>query len=285
MSHPLDDARLKIAWAKENLDAVNAEIGPYIESRPYEFQTEQAGEVLTAKEAIINVQPPVSLRRHVSACLSNLRPILDYIAWQLGTRSPARPLTESDEKRIQFPIVADPAKFQDSVKHLKGVCGVPAAAINEIERVQPYNAGFEPIGTLSQLVNEDKHRLPVLTVAYADTTSIEVSVSGAPLKQLVMHPPGSKAILSSFNSTGMIVRRLTPEDLANPDRVDLISELMAQEAQRQTTATQPTAVKVDGKVTVFVALQKAPPLVPVERTLEQIINCLDGVITRFEAHF
>jgi hypothetical protein len=49
---------------------------------------------------------------------------------------------------------------------------------------------------------------------------------------------------------------------------------------------QPRSVKVDGQVTVFVALQNvAMPFAPVDRTLEQVVKCVADIVPRFEKFF
>src|SRR5437879_3465349 len=79
VTHPLDDARLKVDRAREHLTEIRAEIARYLDTRPYEFPTERDGDVLTAKPAIIKQEPPHRLRSVIGDVLGNLRPILDYI--------------------------------------------------------------------------------------------------------------------------------------------------------------------------------------------------------------
>jgi hypothetical protein len=85
----------------------------------------------------------------------------------------------------------------------------------------------------------------------------------------------------------MEVRRLTPEDAAVGHFVasGMIPGVpAAQVAAGLWSPEHPSSVKVDGKVAVFVALQNAPaPLAPVERTLEQIVKCVAGIVPRFDA--
>jgi hypothetical protein len=42
---------------------------------------------------------------------------------------------------------------------------IPDPVIAELRAVQPYNTGYESLGLLNALINIDKHRLPILTLA------------------------------------------------------------------------------------------------------------------------
>jgi hypothetical protein len=174
------------------LESLKAEIGRYLDTRPYEFPTERDGGVLTARPAIIKVEPPLRLGGIFGDCLGNLRASLDYIAWQLATRYSPKPLVFGKDN-IYFPLAKDAAGFSGNSRPSLAKYSIPAAALDIVESVQPYQPGYDPLGLLHRLGNEDKHCLPLLTVAYADTASIEVTVDGPPVSQCIMHPPGSKA--------------------------------------------------------------------------------------------
>jgi hypothetical protein len=288
MPHPLDDSRRRLAWAKANLEALKTDLGSYIASRPCKFPTENADGVLRILPPI-TVDPPEGVRRNVSQCIDNLRPGLDYVAWKLGTRNPSRPLTEKEERQITFPILTDPTKFQghSAVKLLREVCAVPAAAIDELERVQPYHAGYEPLETLALLVNPSKHRYCVVPTANTDAATVELTVEGAPIPRCEMQHPDSKAVIMAGNVTAMIVRKMTAADLLNPFQVDEdLARLRKTNDQSLWVSGQAGTAKVDGEVTVFVSIENAPEKPePVETTLERIISCVEGVIRTFEAHF
>ena len=283
MVHPLDDARLTIDRAQEHLAEIKVEIARYLDTRPYVFPTERDGDVLTARPAIIKHEPPHRLRSIIGDVLGNVRPILDYVAWQLACRHSPTPVV-SGQHKIYFPISKDGLRPTKGLKELEDKYSVPPPATALIESVQPYHFGYESLGILNALVNEHKHCFPVLTVAYADTTSIDLTVEGPPLGTCVMHPPGSKAIVMGHNVFSMSVRRLTVEDLG-PDGMPDPSKLCNRPTPPDEIALQqPTTIKVDGEVSVFVAIQHASvPLIPVERTLEQIVNCVRDIVPKFDA--
>jgi hypothetical protein len=128
--------------------------------------------------------------------------------------------------------------------------------------------------------------LPLLTIGCADTSSIQVNVEGPPLGQCILHPPGSHAIVMGANVASMIVERLSPEDVKEGRRFRMTGLLTPSAPPAPPLPDQPRSVKVDGQVSIFVALQNVPPpLVPVERTVEQVVTCVADIVTRFEAHF
>src|SRR5262249_25301187 len=135
-------------------------------------------------------------------CICNLRASLDYIAWQLAMLA-GNSLTEAQKKKITFPIAPDNASFtraNGAADHLERVCGVPAATISVIESVQSYHAGYEPLDHLHVLVNVDKHRLPLLTVACPDEKWISVN--------------GYRAIWSYAQNTTLTVNKRAHASLA-----------------------------------------------------------------------
>lgn len=282
--HRLDDARLKIDRAKEHLTEIRAEIARYLDTRPYEFPTERDGDVCTARPAIIKQDPPSRLRMVIGDVLGSLRPIPDYIAWQLVSKHSPTPVAIGQD-RIHFPIAKNGLPPSKSLKEFADIYAVPPPVIALIESVQPYHTGYEPLGILNALVNQDKHCFPVLTVAHIENSSIDVAVQGSPLGTCVLHPPGSAAIVTGHNVVTMSVRRLRLDDHSLHGRVRLqlqADELLTPLQSAQQMSPQPTSVKVDGDVSVFVSIEHpSVKLEPVERTLEGIVNCVEGIIQRF----
>jgi hypothetical protein len=287
MKHPLDDARLKVERAKRHLAEAKAEVACYLDTKPYEFPTEHQGGVFTARPAVIKQQPPDNLRLVLGDVIGNLRPILDYVAWELVVKhSPTPPV--KGKTRIYFPLSKDPAQFAERIKEFRDKYAVPAPALSLIESAQPYHPGYQPLGTLNALVNEDKHIVPVLTIGYLENTSIEVTVDGPPLGTCVLHPPGSHAVVIGHNTSVMSVRRLTLDDLTADGQLKLdpffAEFLAAHQGGRRAPEQQATTVKVDGKVSVFVAIDHpSVQLEPIERTLEPILHCVQGIIATFDA--
>jgi hypothetical protein len=281
---PLDGARLKVVRAQQHLDSLKQEIGRYLETRPYEFPTECKGDAVVARPAVIKVSPPLELGCIVGDCLGNLRKSLDYIAWQLGMRYSTTPL-KVGKNRITFPVIDDAPEFTKKcetclTKKLAAV--VPASAHALIESIQPYHTGYEPLRLLNRLVNSDKHCLPLLTVAYAQTTMIQVVAVGGPIGQCDIDIPAI-GVFTGFDTGGMIVQQL-PDD--GTGAVDPFAVLRA--AQNASAPAlpeqQPGSVKVDGQVTVFVSLDDPPmPLEPIDLALEQIVKCVANIVPMFDA--
>jgi len=293
MPHPLDGARLKVVRAQKHLQLLKHEILSYRSTNPHEFPTEQEGDVRIARPAVIKAgcEPPEELSCIIGEGVSPLRSSLDYISWELASRyHKPRPVVGKN-KDISFPILDSPTgdganRFAKMAKKWS----FPAAAVSLIQSVQPHHAGYEPLRLLSLLTNTDKHCLPLLTVAYVNTASMEVTVQGPPLGACIMEPPGSKIIVTGSNVAGMSLRRLTLEDLKDPFfnlPIPGVSGLAARDAPGPgSPEQQPRSVKVDGQVTIFVALKDSPvPFVPVDGTVEQLVECVMNIIPRFEQFF
>jgi hypothetical protein len=240
----LDGSRLKVVRAEEHLNSFKTEIRSYLDTQPYEVVREQGNNTWTVVVRL-KEKPPIRLGTIFGDCLNNLRAALDYIAWQLASRySPKQLIVGHD--RPSFPIYIDAKKY--SAQGLSKY-GVPAQAVDEIERVQPYHTGYELLGLLHALVNEDKHRLPLLTLAHASANELEIRT-----------PQGR--IIGSGGLTTLTTPAfsLTAEDATSGDDVE-----------------------VNAQVTVFVTLQNvAMPRAPIDRTLELIVKCVADVIPRFE---
>ena len=159
----LDSARLKVVRAQEHLDALRFEARRYLDTRPYEAATERHGDRIDVFPRM-KTPPPVRLSAIIGDCVSNLRSALDYVMWQLAERHTKTPLVVGKD-RPYFPIFSDNKAYANNLKHLARYT-IPAVALAELEKVQPYHAGHESLASLRELVNEDKHRLPLLTIAH-----------------------------------------------------------------------------------------------------------------------
>ncbi len=113
-------------------------------------------------------------------------------------------------------------------------------------------AGQEPIGWLHELVNRDKHRMPLLTIGQFD----EVTVTFA-----------------------------TPAIFA--DRVKEPSQLrLPRDATAPAGPTLQSDVQMKGEVAIYVTWQDvAMPHEPVDRALEQIVKAVADVVPRFDRFF
>jgi hypothetical protein len=284
MTESIQHARLSIDGAKRRLAEVREAVAGYLATKPWEFQTDQQGGTLTVKEAVKTKDPPESLRIMVGGCLGDLRPVFDYLAWGLvSVYAPTPPVVGIDHP--QFPIASDPAKFRKQVRNYLGDYPIPADVLDTIESVQPYQPGYEVLGAVNALVNQHKHCLPVLIVTYLDNTSIQVSAPIGKIETCVLQPPGSMAQLITHNPVGMIVRRLTPEDLDANGDFDIQRLLEEMTKVTPVQAGQQGTLVVDGDVTFFVSIKhELVAQEPVEQTLERMIAFVEGIVPRFEPY-
>jgi hypothetical protein len=261
MTHRLDGARLKVIRAQEHLDSLRAEIGMYLHSGVDEVVShgqDEAGEYNSTLR--VKVPPPLRLSTIVGDCVTNARAALDYVVWELASRyfHPAFDKTNPDDRRIvSYPIFRDPNAngYKDRLNRLANR-RVPTDAIDRIKSTQPYNAGYEPLWSLHELVNTDKHRAPLLTIGHLGRVGIDFA---EPASVNLQH--GGSVII------GAAITRFTTPDLGATG-VTIRSDKMHVNAQAQ----------------VFVTLQDVPvPREPVERTIEQIIKTVADVVPRFDA--
>jgi hypothetical protein len=272
MNHPLDGARLKIVRAQEHLDSLKAEIRMYLDEQPHEVRSQpethtrgrdqtnfyayyaQTNPVHSLPPLVPGV-PPLRLSTIIGDCVTNARAALDYIVWELAQRhfKPPFNVTDRNDRRIvAFPIYpsASDAGLKDRLNRLTDR-QIPAGAIKEIEATQPYNAGYESLGWLHELVNRDKHRMPLLTVGQFD----EMTVTFA---------------------TPAIFVDLTKE----PSTLTIPRDAATQNPPMQSN------VQMKGEVAIYVTWQDVlVPRVAIERTLEQIIERVANTIPRFDPFF
>lgn len=282
MPHPLDGARLKVVRAQKHLDSLKAEIQQYLSTDPYHFPAEINGNAIYARPAEILVPPPLELGCIFGDCLVNLRTSLDYIAWQLAVKFASAPPVVGVDK-IYFPLA------KGNVFQSRGLANysIPDSVLDEIEKVQPYQIGYESLKLLSRLGNTDKHCLPLLTLAHTVNTSIDITtVSGPPVGECVITPPGSEMEIKGRHIKKMSVQRINDGSGRKLYRIDFEARLGPNAGGNNVVAQTESQVQVDGQVAVFVSLQDSTvPIEPVDRTLEQIVKCVADIVSRFESFF
>jgi hypothetical protein len=155
MTHPLDEARAKVARAFRHLEELNNEVHAFADAHPYsgvlDFDSEAPKIVIRAKAAVPDEPVPLVVGVIVGDVLNNLRSALEYLAWQLAI------IGKGPDKDTHFPICDTRDKWRDwgngNVKRLQP----KHAAV--IERVQPYHG--RQTGALlfiiARLNNTDKH--------------------------------------------------------------------------------------------------------------------------------
>jgi hypothetical protein len=270
MQHPLDGARLKVIRAQEHLDALKAEIAIYLEEQPHEVRSQPARHPYHAGLAgsypayyaasplhelpiIVPGEPPLRLSTIIGDVVTNARAALDYIVWELTQRyfNPPFDITDYNDRRITaFPI--DPkSKGRPLQAHLDALQkrGIPADPINEIQAVLLDNAPDKPLGWLHELVNRDKHRMPLLTVGHYDEMTVTFTT------------PAIYADISGPTSSIVMPRE------------PITGEPPALQAD----------VQMKAEVAIYLAWKDVPmPREPVERTLVQIVKTVANIIPQFD---
>jgi hypothetical protein len=258
MTHPLDGARLKVVRAQEHLDALKAELAMYVREHPYDI-----GANFNDYSSIyptITKHPPLRFSTIVGDCVTNARAALDYVMWELLTlfADPAINLSAHQDRVLtSFPISEGPSsrRHKGHCDNLKSLAKrkIPTAAINGIKIVQPYNTGNLALCWLHQLVNTDKHRVPLFTIAKVNTFA---------LSEDVWHRTVS---LSAHGDRWVFAR---------PGYRPAFTTVGGEEMQ------------VNYQATVYIAFADVSmPREPVDRTLEQIIETVADVIPRFDRFF
>ena len=261
MRHPLDGSRLKVVRAQEHIDSLKAEIGMYLNEKPYEFPTQAESNAWVVRPGIRS-HPPIRLSTIVGDCLGNARAALDYIAWQIALRYFVPPLnvkSSRDRYAVAFPLTP-----KEVVKRLDAFADrkVPAAICDEIRAVQPHNAGYEPLEWLHKLVNDDKHRLPVLVMGVLGGIDISIAELGDNVDP-PMRASGTGGRDVGVGYYGFINPNLPTNDPTSRDRM-----------------------QVDTEGTGYVALEDGlMPDEPVERTLEKIVKTVANVVPLFDPFF
>ncbi len=173
----LDGINLKLSRAQEHLDALDAEVRGYIESRPYREVREYDPETHSRAVGLRIVESPRpewSVR--AGDCLYNLRSALDHIAWQLVLANNAQPT-----RKTEFPIFEHSHVYKNRVAGK--TAGIHPMAVAVIEALQPYHrrkqALTHPLQVLHDLNRIDKHQTLLLVGAWLpDAAEFHVNLPG-----------------------------------------------------------------------------------------------------------
>lgn len=253
MSHPLDGARLKVVRAQEHLDSLNAEIAMFLKQHPYTFTVKPDGKYQRVAPAP-REQPPLRLSTIIGDCLGNARAALDYIVWELATtfgKPPIDTWTDRERKQVQMPIYDDPSA-KGLAENLNRLAEkkIPATAIQHIRDIQPNNRGYEPLGWLHALSNDDKHRMPLLTISEIESAEIVIMLGN--IRTVTSGRQAAQGV--NLDTMGMPIDR--------------------------------EQVQVDSQASLYVAFaDSGVPPIPVDAALDQIIKCVANVVPRFEPIF
>lgn len=260
MIHPLDGARLKIVRAEEHLGAFKFEAGRFLNKHTYRFESEVYGKYWWVKPRCTS-RPDPHMSTVIGDCVTNLRAALDYVIWELASKYFNPPIdisTQFDRSVLTFPLLlADPARKQGHIDHLDRLTrrGIPTDAIKVMKDAQADVSGNDSLRWLYELVNTDKHRTPLLTIGSFSQAQIEITGY-----------KGRDVIIQSD-----IIKDGVTLNTNDPDLLPFI---------------QQNPMNVNVQATVQITFQDvAVPLVPADRTLEQIIKTVSNLIPKFDGFF
>lgn len=258
MPHPLDGARFKVVWAQQHLNALKSEIRAYLDKQTNEIRSQPHMHPQQTRRGFTHVLQPivptdtqVPMSGIIGDIVTNARAALDYIMWEIAQRYFVPPLDTFKDKRLaSFPIFEIPTKIKDCFDRLADR-QIPADAISEIKTVQPYNAGYESLWLLTQLVNQDKHRLLLTTIGEFNHMAVEFE----------------RSEIDGFQPKGPI--NLPREYFATTGASAFQSDM-----------------QMKAKAAIYVTWEDVSmPREPVDRTLEQVIKCVADIVPRFDAFF
>jgi hypothetical protein len=156
----------KVERAEKHILNLEREIQAFLDAEPYKVATKpnsQYPDILPPVYYVASAQAvPVKIALIAGDAIQNIRSSLDHLAWHLvdiGQANLPAPLTESERKRIGFPIIDTDSPTEYEASRKRKVKGMTQAAIDAIDKTKPYKGGNDALWKLSQLNNIDKHRL------------------------------------------------------------------------------------------------------------------------------
>jgi len=156
----LEPCWVKVSRAQAHFDAVNAEIGSFLNTRPYSVSLQndpKTNDVIVEADAL--QEPPSSWSVLIGDCVHNLRTALDYLVTQLVKAEGGTP-----GNRHEFPIAFDPGYYSEHVP--RKLAGLSKGTVDLIETLQPYtgrNDWRQDLLVLHDLDRYDKHRFLQVT--------------------------------------------------------------------------------------------------------------------------
>jgi hypothetical protein len=162
MNHPLDGVREKIVRAEAHLATVRAEVQSHKNKCTVLAKKHRNADSLFDLYANFPT-PDLSLSCVISDCINNLRTALDYLVYELASRS-GEPAIHS-----LFPICNTSNTYHRQVEDRDRLHNVPDKAQSIIESLQPYNAKggkrfSHPLYILNKLTSAEKYQMLSLTV-------------------------------------------------------------------------------------------------------------------------
>lgn len=203
------DILRKLRRAHEHASAFNDAAQKFWRSKVYagEAQRDRQGRGVY-RVTRVDARPP-ELGIYIGDAAHQLRSSLDHLMWLL-----ANPVTEKEERDVQFPLVGSLAAFRGrkQTKTQRGYSGtshmmpgVPRGVRTLVERLQPYHRRKWPqaalLGQIHAISNWDKHRALTTTAGGLVATETVFRIQGRATLKSVEHfipvlKPG--AILARF---------------------------------------------------------------------------------------
>ncbi|HEY6804810.1 MAG TPA: hypothetical protein VI306_14645 [Pyrinomonadaceae bacterium] len=158
----LDAVWFKVKWAEKHIGDLNNGIAGFIKSKPYKVRAERDP---LSRQPTYYIDSIRDLPRDAAAiagdAIQNLRSALDHLNWHLvevGCLAQNISLSDSDKKRIAFPIIDHSITTQYETEIARKVKGMRQKTIDKINDIKPYKGGNDLLWKLHKLNNIDKHR-------------------------------------------------------------------------------------------------------------------------------
>ncbi len=161
----LEGAWAKLQWGADHLAALAAEIESALNSKENEAVAERQTDTRYVIKTLYAEWPTTEWSLRLGDAIHSVRGALDHATWEIVCRhNGGPPDSESEQRRIQFPIYDEPERFRGATV----LRYVDAGTRTIFEQAQPYETG-KALHYLAVLSNDDKHRLLLPSVrAYGE---------------------------------------------------------------------------------------------------------------------
>lgn len=178
MENPLEGMERKLGRSADHINAFYGLSQDFFKTNFYRTRGEQDSEGRLV-EVVTEVDPmPPDWGLFIGDAAHNLRSVLDHVMWLL-----AKPVTEEEAKRVQFPLYSDPDRYIEDAKRIERMMpGVPPGVEAIVESLQPYNSGQWPetalLGQIQAIDNWDKHRTLLVTATNSEIARLTTTITG-----------------------------------------------------------------------------------------------------------
>ena len=204
MASKLAGSMLKLDRAREQVNVLSAEIGAFLDRKPYVSFidiNDESREIVFGIE--VREQPNPMFCIIIGEILHNLRSCLDHALWQLVIHDGGTP-----HNRTGFPIYLSDKGFDSEINRKSGMLkGLRTDSVAKIKELQPFMTGensLSPLWQLHKLHNFDKHRTLILAAgqlreARASIGPLAAGVVPAQKVNVDLGPFEGNAILSRLS--------------------------------------------------------------------------------------